>query len=76
MQGLIPVVKCLSSTVTLIVCNKPHCPCVLSLKLHLPSVLGMTKVKVGKEDSSSAEFLEKRRAALERYRPQQLSPRA
>uniref|UniRef100_G1RPA4 Sorting nexin-1 n=1 Tax=Nomascus leucogenys TaxID=61853 RepID=G1RPA4_NOMLE len=27
----------------------------------------MTKVKVGKEDSSSAEFLEKRRAALERY---------
>ncbi|NXE02058.1 SNX2 protein, partial [Chaetorhynchus papuensis] len=28
---------------------------------------GMTKVKVGKEDSSSAEFVEKRRAALERY---------
>ncbi|XP_072258325.1 sorting nexin-1 [Pyxicephalus adspersus] len=27
----------------------------------------MTKVKVGKEDSSSAEFLERRRAALERY---------
>nr|XP_013811718.1 PREDICTED: sorting nexin-2-like [Apteryx mantelli mantelli] len=27
----------------------------------------MTKVKVGKEDSSSAEFVEKRRAALERY---------
>ena len=32
----------------------------------LNSVPGMTKVKVGKEDSSSAEFLEKRRAALER----------
>ncbi|XP_017654488.1 sorting nexin-1 isoform X2 [Nannospalax galili] len=31
------------------------------------SLIGMTKVKVGKEDSSSAEFLEKRRAALERY---------
>uniref|UniRef100_A0A672SW00 Sorting nexin 1 n=1 Tax=Sinocyclocheilus grahami TaxID=75366 RepID=A0A672SW00_SINGR len=30
-------------------------------------VTGMTKVKVGKEDSSSAEFVEKRRAALERY---------
>ncbi|KAK2542951.1 Snx2 [Columba livia] len=28
---------------------------------------GMTKVKVGKEDSSSTEFVEKRRAALERY---------
>ncbi|MBN3310738.1 SNX2 protein, partial [Amia calva] len=27
----------------------------------------MTKVKVGKEDSSSAEFVEKRRSALERY---------
>lgn len=27
----------------------------------------MTKVKVGKEDSSSTEFVEKRRAALERY---------
>lgn len=32
----------------------------------LNSIPGMTKVKVGKEDSSSAEFLEKRRAALER----------
>ncbi|XP_030433181.1 sorting nexin-1 isoform X1 [Gopherus evgoodei] len=31
------------------------------------SLIGMTKVKVGKEDSSSVEFLEKRRAALERY---------
>ncbi|KAJ8417942.1 hypothetical protein AAFF_G00227850 [Aldrovandia affinis] len=31
------------------------------------SVLGMTKLKVGKEDSSSAEFVERRRAALERY---------
>ncbi|XP_043933396.1 sorting nexin-1-like [Protopterus annectens] len=30
------------------------------------SILGMTKVKVGKDDSS-AEFLERRRAALERY---------
>lgn len=28
---------------------------------------GMTKVKVGKEDLSSVEFVEKRRAALERY---------
>merc|ERR1719357_145082 len=27
----------------------------------------MTKVKVGKDDPSSAEFTEKRRAALERY---------
>uniref|UniRef100_A0A8C2YMV7 Sorting nexin-2 n=1 Tax=Chinchilla lanigera TaxID=34839 RepID=A0A8C2YMV7_CHILA len=31
------------------------------------SIVGMTKVKVGKEDSSSTEFIEKRRAALERY---------
>ncbi|KAL2094045.1 hypothetical protein ACEWY4_011357 [Coilia grayii] len=31
------------------------------------SILGMTKVKVGKEDASSAEFVEKRRAALERF---------
>ncbi|GAB0207223.1 sorting nexin-2 [Grus japonensis] len=31
------------------------------------SIVGMTKVKVGKEDSSSVEFIEKRRAALERY---------
>ncbi|KAI5100163.1 sorting nexin 1 [Silurus meridionalis] len=31
------------------------------------SILGMTKVKVGKEDQSSAEFVERRRAALERY---------
>ncbi|XP_041918456.1 sorting nexin-1-like isoform X1 [Alosa sapidissima] len=31
------------------------------------SVVGMTKVKVGKEDHSSAEFVERRRAALERY---------
>ncbi|XP_076864580.1 sorting nexin-1 [Brachyhypopomus gauderio] len=31
------------------------------------SVVGMTKVKVGKEDPSSADFVEKRRAALERY---------
>ncbi|NP_001279075.1 sorting nexin-2 [Callorhinchus milii] len=31
------------------------------------SIVGMTKVKVGKEDSSSTEFVEKRMAALERY---------
>uniref|UniRef100_A0AAY5F6H1 Sorting nexin-2 n=1 Tax=Electrophorus electricus TaxID=8005 RepID=A0AAY5F6H1_ELEEL len=31
------------------------------------SILGMTKVKVGKEDLSSDEFVERRRAALERY---------
>ncbi|KAM8961297.1 sorting nexin-2 [Pelodytes ibericus] len=31
------------------------------------SIVGMTKVKVGKEDSSSNEFVEKRRSALERY---------
>ncbi|XP_026581773.1 sorting nexin-1-like [Pseudonaja textilis] len=30
------------------------------------SLIGMTKLKVGKEDSSSTEFLERRRAALER----------
>lgn len=27
----------------------------------------MTKVKVGKEDSSSADFVERRRGALERW---------
>ncbi|XP_034091977.1 sorting nexin-1a isoform X2 [Gymnodraco acuticeps] len=31
------------------------------------SILGMTKVKVGKDDSSAADFVERRRAALERY---------
>ncbi|XP_060884330.1 sorting nexin-1-like [Labrus mixtus] len=31
------------------------------------SVVGMTKVKVGMDDPSSVEFLERRRAALERY---------
>uniref|UniRef100_A0A3P9NHQ9 Sorting nexin-1 n=1 Tax=Poecilia reticulata TaxID=8081 RepID=A0A3P9NHQ9_POERE len=31
------------------------------------SVVGMTKVKVGMDDPSSVEFVEKRRAALERY---------
>ncbi|KAK2866909.1 hypothetical protein QQF64_022563 [Cirrhinus molitorella] len=31
------------------------------------SILGMTKVKVGKDDPSSAEFVERRRGALERY---------
>ncbi|XP_048852125.1 sorting nexin-2 isoform X1 [Brienomyrus brachyistius] len=31
------------------------------------SIVGMTKVKVGKEDLSSTEFVEKRRSALERY---------
>ncbi|XP_037622158.1 sorting nexin-1a [Sebastes umbrosus] len=31
------------------------------------SILGMTKMKVGKEDSSSADFVERRRGALERY---------
>ncbi|XP_032401413.1 sorting nexin-1a [Xiphophorus hellerii] len=31
------------------------------------NLLGMTKMKVGKEDSSSADFLERRRGALERY---------
>ncbi|KAK0136595.1 Sorting nexin-2 [Merluccius polli] len=31
------------------------------------SIVGMTKVKVGKDDPSSNEFVEKRRAALERY---------
>nr|XP_057925803.1 sorting nexin-2 isoform X1 [Doryrhamphus excisus] len=31
------------------------------------SIVGMTKVKVGKEDPSSNEFVEKRRLALERY---------
>uniref|UniRef100_A0A6Q2Z0N0 Sorting nexin-2 n=1 Tax=Esox lucius TaxID=8010 RepID=A0A6Q2Z0N0_ESOLU len=32
------------------------------------SIVGMTKVKVGKEDLSSAEFVEKRRSALESKR--------
>ncbi|CAK6978277.1 sorting nexin-2 [Scomber scombrus] len=31
------------------------------------SIVGMTKVKVGKEDQSSNDFVEKRRLALERY---------
>uniref|UniRef100_A0A8C7XKV9 Sorting nexin-2 n=1 Tax=Oryzias sinensis TaxID=183150 RepID=A0A8C7XKV9_9TELE len=31
------------------------------------SIVGMTKVKVGKEDQSSNEFVERRRSALERY---------
>ncbi|XP_028297856.1 sorting nexin-1 isoform X1 [Gouania willdenowi] len=31
------------------------------------SVVGMTKVKVGTDDPSSVEFVERRRAALERY---------
>ncbi|CAG5118653.1 unnamed protein product, partial [Candidula unifasciata] len=31
------------------------------------SVLGMTKVKMSKEDSGSSEFIERRRAALERF---------
>ncbi|KAK5909297.1 hypothetical protein CesoFtcFv8_003241 [Champsocephalus esox] len=31
------------------------------------SIVGMTKMKVGKEDQSSNEFVEKRRSALERY---------
>ncbi|CAG5124383.1 unnamed protein product [Candidula unifasciata] len=31
------------------------------------SVLGMTKVKMSKEDSGSTDFIERRRAALERY---------
>lgn len=31
------------------------------------SVLGMTKVKMSKEDSGSADFVERRRASLERY---------
>ncbi|KAM6352709.1 sorting nexin-1 isoform 2-T2 [Alca torda] len=39
----------------------------LTVGVSDPEKVGMTKVKVGKEDSSSAEFLEKRRAALERY---------
>jgi len=30
-------------------------------------VLGMTKVKVSKEETGSLVFVEKRRAALERY---------
>ena len=28
---------------------------------------GMTKVKLGKEESTSADFVERRRASLERY---------
>lgn len=62
-------------------CRAPSLPsscrlfCSLKLFMMIDSFLGffflncvpgMTKVKVGKEDSSSAEFLEKRRAALER----------
>ncbi|KAM8885163.1 sorting nexin-2 isoform 2-T2 [Spinachia spinachia] len=31
------------------------------------SIVGMTKVKVGKEDQSSNDFVEKRRSSLERY---------
>lgn len=35
--------------------------------MSFSSCAGMTKVKVGKEDQSSNEFVEKRRSALERY---------
>lgn len=35
--------------------------------MSFASSAGMTKVKVGKEDQSSNEFVEKRRSALERY---------
>lgn len=35
--------------------------------MSFSSSAGMTKVKVGKEDQSSNEFVEKRRSALERY---------
>ena len=31
-------------------------------------ISGMTKIKMSKEESTSADFLERRRAALERYR--------
>lgn len=41
--------------------------CNHSCTLCVQTSSGMTKVKVGKEDLSSAEFVEKRRAALERY---------
>lgn len=34
--------------------------------VSVSSSAGMTKVKVGKEDQSSNEFVEKRRSALER----------
>ena len=36
------------------------------VSMNLPLPAGMTKVKVGKDDSSSVEFVERRRAALER----------
>ncbi|KAJ7423179.1 Sorting nexin-2 [Willisornis vidua] len=39
----------------------------IEINVSDPEKVGMTKVKVGKEDSSSTEFVEKRRAALERY---------
>ncbi|RMB97150.1 hypothetical protein DUI87_26434 [Hirundo rustica rustica] len=38
----------------------------IEINVSDPEKVGMTKVKVGKEDSSSTEFVEKRRAALER----------
>lgn len=39
----------------------------ISFEIGICLVLkGMTKVKVGKEDPSSADFVEKRRASLER----------
>jgi len=38
----------------------------MSLYIFLLVVLGMTKVKVTKEESGSLDFVEKRRAALER----------
>ncbi len=31
------------------------------------SVIGMTKIKMNKEEAGSQDFVEKRRAALERY---------
>ena len=41
------------------------CMPLLSFVLCL-SDLGMTKVKLGKEESTSADFVERRRASLER----------
>lgn len=48
--------------------NVPSLTCLLfSYVNELLLFAGMTKVKVGKEDQSSNEFVEKRRSALERY---------
>lgn len=57
-------------TYACVLCYVVVCCVLISLAnplMNVSSSAGMTKVKVGKEDQSSNEFVEKRRSALERY---------